>query len=315
MRKSFSKIKHIQEANEILEKRVLTERKNRMFELIREDVSHVEPLLNFNSTIFAHFMFPEGIGGPIKFLTANGRSYTGPINPDEIAEKLKDFMIEDGTAKTLERFKAGDEIPKFIEINFGTSSTPGNNIRVAEYRKNYLKDIVKKALKKLYIKDDVIYRILENLSTSHYAPSSVPSDFYDVSKLPPNEKERYANITIRPLFIGGNEALDLTKIISELTSAVNPDGSIISVQRLINAIEKIGGYSDIVELNSFMKDTQKRSFQDFLNKTFRRSPKASKIIADYLDKKAQQSGKPKNTIRYVPSGVGSGGVIDLGIIE
>lgn len=49
MRKSFSKIKHIQEANEILEKRVLTERKNRMFELIREDVSY--PLINEQGTV------------------------------------------------------------------------------------------------------------------------------------------------------------------------------------------------------------------------------------------------------------------------
>ena len=273
--------------------------------LINEDLKHVEPLLNPSWTIVGTFLFPEGALPPIAYKDAEGITQKGSFTKDFLAENLKNWLVESRTYDTLKTFKGSSSIPQFIELSVGTSSTPGNNPGVAEYRKKYLKDIIKLALEKLYIKNDVIYSIIENLSTSKYKPSEVPSDFLDVTKLPPNPEERFASIKVKQLTTGGNEFSGIAEIVKLFNNSVS-GSRITNARNYVEAIKKIGSYSDIVEINTMM-DAQGDSFQDFLNRTLKGMTAVGQKIANWLDRTAQKSGKPAKTVRY------SNGNIDLGL--
>jgi len=103
---------------------------------------------------------------------------------------------------TIHKFYNSEfKLPNMFEINVGTSSTgtADQNSNVGRKRKELMMGVIERALEDFKIKPDTIEQILNAVTTSSYQPSKVDKNFYDVTKIKGNDRERFASLKVRPI--------------------------------------------------------------------------------------------------------------------
>jgi hypothetical protein len=281
MRKSYSKIRHIQESNLILENRILKSK-------INEAIPEPEPVPTDESDSYSASIFFN-----------EGEYQLG----SELSNKIKEFIKEHikSSIPTIQKFHNSDkfDLPQLVTFYVGTSSTGdfSTNKNVAEKRMSYLTNIYLKAMSELGIRDDVAYKLLVQ-SNKSYTPSKIDRDFYDPAKVKPNSAERICSIVIEPITTKGLSDVQIGNISGKLIDASSIVNNWlvdnVNEQDILAGILKLQTYSDIKDLNRAMVDARMGSLQNFLNdQLFDDSEEKYKIV-NHLNMVAKRSGK--NTI-------------------
>ncbi len=281
MRKSYSKIRHMQESNMILENRILKSKINEA-----SPMPEPEPVpTDGGDTSVGMFLFGEG-------------QYQ--FKP-ETSNKVKEFIKERITSSipTIQKFHNSNkfDLPQLVTFYVGTSSTGdfGTNKRVAEKRMSYLTNLYLQVMSELGIRDDVAYKLLVQ-SNKSYTPSKIDRDFYDPAKVKPDSEERICSIVIEPITTKGLNDVQIGNISGKLIDASSIVNNWlvdnVDEQDILAGILKLQTYSDIKDLNRAMVDARMGSLQNFLNdQLFDDSAEKYKIV-NHLNMIAKRSGKP-----------------------
>jgi len=194
----------------------------------------------------------------------------GQTNLDSsTTQKVKDFIKEYiiSSLPTIKQFHNNNDftLPQFITFHVGTSSTGDFTVnkKVAEKRMNYLTNIYLEAMKELGVRADVAYKLVTQ-SDKSYKPSNLDINFYDSTKVKPNDYERICYIEISPITTMGKTSSQVDNIENMLRIArgmnINPDEDGIA-----NAICNLQTYSDVTDLDTKLKDFG--GLQAFINQT------------------------------------------------
>jgi hypothetical protein len=280
MRKSYSKIRHMQESNMILENRIFKSKINEA-----SPMDEPEPVpTDVGDSSEASIFFSEG-------------EYQ--LN-SELSNKIKEYIKERITSSipTIRKFHNSDkfDLPQLITFYVGTSSTGdfGTNKRVAEKRMSYLTNLYLQAMSELGIREDVAYKLLLQ-SNKSYTPSKIDRDFYDPAKVKPDSAERICSIVIDPITTKGLSDVQIGNISGKLIDA----SSIINnwlvdnvdEQDILNGILSLQTYSDIKDLNRAMVDARMGTLQNFLNDQLFDDSMEKNQIVNHLNRIARRSGK------------------------
>lgn len=160
-----------------------------------------------DSKIYKFFLFKSGSANPISV----NKMPWNQNDKKSIIDEISKWFVDSGTLDVLRRFYRGTQfqIPPFITINVGTSSTgsPQKNSSVSEERFRYMYDIIKSALRKLMPEggpnDEVIETFLKQNLSQTYNPTKIDANFADRTKVKADANEQYGELIINSLQIRG----------------------------------------------------------------------------------------------------------------
>ena len=257
--------------------------------VLGEDKLGIEPVIDKSRVPVGYSVFFE-----------EGKDTISDSDKTMAAEHLaKDIMK---SLPTIERFMSQGNIPKFITIGSGTSST-GNRDRNAELgrsRMEEMKDIVFMAFDVVggwtgdYVGKDVIEDLITTKTNSSYKPSDL-NPIYDRNRSLPRDMDRYGFLVVRPLTTKGLTSKGIDGVENELIDAkglnFNPDEDVIR-----DAIKKLQTYSDIVDLDNELRN--QGGLQGFINSTIKdgftswgSDTEEREEIRDAINKASKNSGK------------------------
>lgn len=218
-----------------------------------KEVEGIEPIVDRDDTpTVLGFKFAEG-----------SSAIPGGERVEAVRRLAKDLEY---SLQTIQRFHKNPvrPLPKFVIISVGTSSTGSAdaNKRVADARMEEMKKIVLDAFAEWDVRADVALKVITKSSDNTYTPSRVDANFYDTTKMEPDDRERFGYITLLPLRSAGTSPQGIDNIADSLRIArgynINPDEEGIAY-----AICRLQTYSDITDLNNELRN--EGGLQKFIN--------------------------------------------------
>ena len=257
--------------------------------LLGEDKLGIEPVIDKGKDPVGYKVFFE-----------EGKDTISDSDKTRVAQSLSKQIMD--SLPTIEKFMSQGNIPKFITIGSGTSST-GSRDRNAELgrdRMEEMKDIVFTAFDIVgdtigkYVGKDVIEDLITTKANTSYKPSDL-NPIYDRNRSVPRDMERYGFVVVSPLTTMGLTSKGIDGVENELIAAkgwnVNPDEPAIR-----DAIKKLQTYSDIVDLDNELRN--QGGLQEFINSTITdgftdwgSDTEEREEIRDAINKASQNSGK------------------------
>ena len=257
--------------------------------LLGEDKLGIEPVIDKGKDPVGYKVFFE-----------EGEDTISDSDKTRVAQSLSKQIMD--SLPTIEKFMSQGNIPKFITIGSGTSST-GSRDRNAELgrdRMEEMKDIVFTAFDIVgdtigkYVGKDVIEDLITTKANTSYKPSDL-NPIYDRNRSVPRDMERYGFVVVSPLTTMGLTSKGIDGVENELIAAkgwnVNPDEPAIR-----DAIKKLQTYSDIVDLDNELRN--QGGLQEFINSTITdgftdwgSDTEEREEIRDAINKASQNSGK------------------------
>ena len=260
--------------------------------VITEGTTAQEPVLS-NSTVTGAFYFSEG---------------QTKLSPKESKMAMDDIKKDiKSSIPTIQKFHNDPNftLPQFATFYVGTSST-GNfktNRQVAQGRMNYLTDLFLKAMASYGIREDVAYKLITQ-SNKDYQPSKIDRDFYDPSKIKPNQNERNGYFVIKPIQTMGMTQDQIGQTGGNLIDASSWFNTFlvdnVDEDMILDNMRKIKTYSDITDLDTFLLNSRKGNLESFLNKQLIDDPEVKSSIVTILNDAARKSGK-NNIIAKIAS--------------
>ena len=258
--------------------------------LLGEDKLGIEPVIDPN----------EGSAGYQVFFE-EGKDTISDSDKTMAAEHLAKEIIT--SLPTIERFMSQGNIPKFITIGSGTSSTGSRdrNAELGRSRMEELKDIVFIAFDVVgdwsgnYVGKDVIEDLITTNSNSSYKPSDL-NPIYDRNRSVPRDMDRYGFVEISPLTTMGLNKKSIGSVGDKMRSA---DGYVYEEEEdIVNAIKELETYSDIVDLDYELRNNG--GLEGFINKTITdgltgmgSDTEEREAIVNAINNAASNSGKGK----------------------
>lgn len=283
---------------------VTAPRQSSLHETIKRHLREVaeEPVITGNGEhTSGYFTFAEGKAIPTK---VNGQPFDNALR-SRIVNALAKFI--QSSVPTLQKFINDPKfkLPKFIQVNVGTSHTasPEANVAVAQQRSEYLRKLISDALIQLKIRPDVVYQIVTTNTDAKYQPSKLDTSFYDARVLAPNDNERFGEIRIKDLSTQGLNTGGIQNVqhgLNDAASIVNTilfDG--VDEDEIVYNIKKLQTYSDIQDLDNAIKAQGHKyaGLEDFLNDQLFDDDIQMTQVAKHLNKCAMKSSLPDQTIR------------------
>ena len=258
--------------------------------LLGEDKLGIEPVIDPN----------EGSAGYQVFFE-EGKDTISDSDKTMAAEHLAKEIIT--SLPTIERFMSQGNIPKFITIGSGTSSTGSRdrNAELGRSRMEELKDIVFIAFDVVgdwsgnYVGKDVIEDLITTNSNSSYKPSDL-NPIYDRNRSVPRDMDRYGFVEISPLTTMGLDKKSIGSVGDKMRSA---DGYVYEDEEaIVKAIKELETYSDIVDLDYELRNNG--GLEGFINKTIKdgftdmgSDTEEREDIVNAINNAASNSGKGK----------------------
>lgn len=265
---------------------------NKLFNISQEEKNRIlEMHSSVKNIIKEQRLINEDEPEPVK----TGEKLTVGIGFDEnetkisnqTKKKVKEFLINNlqQSVPTIQKFLTSNyKLPVMFKYTVGTSSTgtPIANVRVAEERKRVLEDIIKEIFTNLGIRADVIYQIMSQ-SESNYKPSKLNYNFYDASKIKPDDSERFATLEFTPITTRGLEKGELAKSSSlvqspniikktyvadwweKLFGGEDEYGSFADENSILKGIKMLGSYSDVEEVNQELYNSKRITLDNWIN--------------------------------------------------
>ena len=285
---------------------VTPRRQSGLNETIKRHLREVaeEPVITGNGeNTSGFFTFAEGKAVPTK---VNGQIFDNALR-SRIVNALAKFI--QSSVPTLQKFINDPKfkLPKFIQVNVGTSHTasPEANVAVATQRGEYLRKLISDALIQLKIRPDVVYQIVTTNTDAQYQPSKLDTSFYDARVLAPNADERFGEIRIKDLSTQGMNTSGIQNVQHGLNDAASIINTIlvdnVDEDAIVYNLRKLQTYSDIQDLDNAIKAQGHKynSLEDFLNDQLFDDNIHMTQVAKHLNKCAMKSSLPDQTIRLV----------------
>tara|TARA_Y100000310_G_scaffold199386_1_gene199368 strand:+ start:442 stop:1338 length:897 start_codon:yes stop_codon:yes gene_type:complete len=197
---------------------------------------------------------------------------------------------------TLQQFlesEFSDQLSGFISLDSSTSHTgkEKTNSNIGEERLDFVEDIVYDALDKIGFRDTRIKNLLISYTDKEYDYSNI-NQHMDPDKLDPNAMERSAFIGIQTLSTMGLDTDSITDIEHDIERASGTFST--DEESIVNAIEELETYSDIVDLNKRFRNNLQYQINSQITDgvTYGGSDtKERRKIVNHLNKAARRSGK------------------------
>lgn len=290
---------------------VTAPRQSSLNETIKRHLREVaeEPVITGNGEhTSGFFTFAEGKAVPTK---VNGQIFDNALR-SRIVNALAKFIQT--SVPTMQKFLNDPKfkLPKFIQVNVGTSHTasPEANVAVATQRGEYLRKLISDALIQLKIRPDVVYQIVTTNTDAQYQPSKLDTSFYDARVLAPNADERFGEIRIKDLSTQGLNTGGIQNVQHGLNDASSIINNIlidnVEEDEIVYNIKKLQTYSDIQDLDNAIKAQghEYDGLEDFLNQQLFDDDIQMTQVAKHLNKCAMKSSLPDQTIRLVKDSSG-----------
>ena len=225
--------------------------------LLGEDKLGIEPVIDKSEGDVGYQMFFEEGKDTI---TDSDKTMAGQHLAKEIMRSLP----------TIEKFMTQGNIPKFITIGSGTSSTGSRdrNAELGRSRMEEMKDIVFTAFDIVgdttgkYVGKDVIEDLITTNTNSSYKPSDL-NPIYDRNRSVPRDMDRYGFVVVRPLTTMGLDKKGIGSVGDKMRAA---DGYVYDEEKdIVDAIKKLETYSDIVDLDYELRNNG--GLEGFINNT------------------------------------------------
>ena len=285
---------------------VTPRRQSSLNETIKRHLREVaeEPVISGNGEhTSGYFTFAEGKTVPTK---VNGQPFDNALR-SRIVNALAKFI--QSSVPTMQKFLNDPKfkLPKFIQVNVGTSHTasPEANVAVATQRGEYLRKLISDALIQLKIRPDVVYQIVTTNTDAQYQPSKLDTSFYDARVLAPNDNERFGEIRIKDLSTQGLNTGGIQNVQHGLNDASSIVNTIlvdnVDEDAIVFNIKRLQTYSDIQDLDNAIKAQghEYAGLEDFINDQLFDDPIQIRQVAQHLNKCAMKSSLPDKTIRLV----------------
>ena len=258
--------------------------------LLGEDKLGLEPVIDKS----------EGAAGYQVFFE-EGKDTISDSDKTMAAEHLAKEIIT--SLPTIEKFMSQGNIPKFITIGSGTSSTGSRdrNAELGRSRMEELKDIVFIAFDVVgdwsgkYVGKDVIEDLITTKTNTSYKPSDL-NPIYDRNRSVPRDMDRYGFVEISPLTTMGLDKKSIGSVGDKMRSA---DGYVYEDEEaIVKAIKELETYSDIVDLDYELRNNG--GLEGFINKTIKdgftdmgSDTEEREDIVNAINDAASNSGKGK----------------------
>tara|TARA_Y100000592_G_scaffold91261_1_gene151126 strand:+ start:311 stop:1192 length:882 start_codon:yes stop_codon:yes gene_type:complete len=225
--------------------------------LLGEDKLGIEPVIDKSDGAAGYQVFFE-----------EGKDTISDSDKKMAAQHLAKEIMR--SLPTIERFRAEKNIPKFITIGSGTSSTGSRdrNAELGRTRMEEMKDIVFMSFDIVgditgkYVAKDVIEDLITTNSNSSYKPSDL-NPIYDRNRSLPRDMDRYGFVVISPLTTMGLDKKDIGSVGDKMRAA---DGYVYDEEKdIVDAIKKLETYSDIVDLDYELRNNG--GLEGFINNT------------------------------------------------
>jgi hypothetical protein len=279
--------------------KVIKEKKN----LINEDAVGKEPILRG----------PIGTG---TFYFDKGATVPNVWNGQKVTEAIRKNLVQavseciDFNFNAIEKFFDDDvnKLPKFIKINVGTDATGGDaeNASVGQGRLNYFTKLIEDAFIMGGYRADMAKRFVIGNSETDYQPAKINRNLKDPSKVPGDQKLRFARVTLFQVEVMGLDTKDIQNVQGELNAASSIINNglldLVDEDRIEVALSAIKTYSDIIDLNDAIaaqRDSRFRSLEGFLNNQLSDDIDVLHSIADMLDQACIRSKLQRGTVRVV----------------
>ena len=268
--------------------------------VLGEDKLGIEPVINQSARPVGYQMFFE-----------EGEDTISDSDKTMAAQHLsRDIM---NSLSTIEKFMSQGNIPKFITIGSGTSSTGSRdrNAELGRARMEEMKDIIFTAFDIVgdttgnYVGKDVIEDLITTKTNSSYKPSDL-NPIYDRNRSVPRDMERYGFVVVRPLTTMGLDKKSIGSVGDKMRGA---DGYVYEDEEaIVKAIKELETYSDIVDLDYELRNNG--GLEGFINKTIKdgftsmgSDTEEREAIVNAINNAASNSGKGKVAkINFAPGG-------------
>ena len=225
--------------------------------LLGEDKLGIEPVIDKSEGDVGYQMFFE-----------EGKDTISDSDKKMAAQHLSRDIMR--SLPTIERFRAEKNIPKFITIGSGTSSTGSRdrNAELGRSRMEEMKDIVFMSFDIVgditgkYVAKDVIEDLITTNSNSSYKPSDL-NPIYDRNRSLPRDMDRYGFVVISPLTTMGLDKKSIGSVGDKMRGADYLGHE--DEESIVNAIKELETYSDIVDLDYELRNNG--GLEGFINKT------------------------------------------------
>ena len=268
--------------------------------LLGEDKLGIEPVIDPN----------EGDAGYQVFFE-EGKDTISDSDKTMAAQHLAKEIMR--SLPTIEKFMSQGNIPKFITIGSGTSSTGSRdrNAELGRSRMEEMKDIVFIAFDVVgdttgkYVGKDVIEDLITTKANTSYKPSDL-NPIYDRNRSVPRDMERYGFVVVRPLTTMGLDKKSIGSVGDKMRGA---DGYVYEDEEaIVKAIKELETYSDIIDLDYELRNNG--GLEGFINKTIKdgftamgSDTEEREDIVNAINNAASNSGKGKVAkINFAPGG-------------
>jgi hypothetical protein len=291
-----------------MSKKIIRITESELINLVKRVIKEAapEPVIVKGGKIFGDFIFEKGKTKPEALA---GRPVTS-VTEDNIASQIARYMESSGTYDVLlnvyNQTPTGvPKLPKFIYYNVGTSTSGSDlaNANVARERTKYFEGIIRKALDKLNVDDEIIESIIITNRDTQYTPAPVDR-LTGRDKAEEKAKDRFGRIEIKQLAMKGLERSDLMGVGKGLKNASSLINSWIvdnvDEGEIVKQIEMLGSPSDVKELNELIASASNwNSLEDFLNDQLFDDPNEKNAVVNHLDNIAVEffGDKAKGTVR------------------
>ena len=246
-----------------------------------------------------------------KVFFEEGKDTISDSDKTRVAQSLSKQIMD--SLPTIEKFMLQGNIPKFITIGSGTSSTGSRdrNAELGRARMDEMKDIILTAFEIVgdttgkYVGEDVIEDLITTKANTSYKPSDL-NPIYDRNRSVPRDMERYGFVVVSPLTTMGLDKKSIGSVGDKMRGA---DGYIYEDEEaIVKAIKELETYSDIVDLDYELRNNG--GLEGFINKTIKdgftsmgSDTEEREDIVNAINNAASNSGKGKVAkINFAPGG-------------
>ena len=254
--------------------------------LVNEAIPGIEPVYDNDEPKFTAALFFK-----------ENQTQLSPKDTNEVINFISEGLRS--SLPILQKYNnENQKLPKFIELYVGTSSSgaPTVNRNVASARMSYLESICEKALAKFGVRADVAFKFIKQ-NYENYQPSKIDANFYDTTKIKPQQSERNGYIVIKPLTTAGldNDAIGRVQgSLIDASSVVNTAFvDLVDEENIVRGISRLQTYSDITDLDKALNNARMGSLESFLNSQLFDDPQEKNKVVMMLNNAASKSGKGK----------------------
>tara|TARA_R110000824_G_scaffold397447_1_gene600341 strand:- start:1611 stop:2507 length:897 start_codon:yes stop_codon:yes gene_type:complete len=262
--------------------------------LIRE--MRPEPIQSNTSKAY-FFYFKEGEGRRPDEVWKPGMAPPYPYDDGVRSQIVNKIAVAlEPSIPTIQQFlesEFSDQLSGFISLDSSTSHTgkEKTNSNIGEERLDFVEDIVYDALDKIGFRDTRIKNLLISYTDKEYDYSNI-NQHMDPDKLDPNALERSAFIGIQTLSTMGLDTDSITDIEHDIERASGTFST--EEEDIVNAIEELETYSDIVDLNKRFRNNLQYQINSQITDGLTpggSDTKERRKIVKHLNKAARRSGK------------------------